>query len=115
MLASNKRASRTSSWTRRDPAHQGSVDGNYLLYQHYGLPFSQPASYVPSGSFADGITCYTGTGHFNTSNGGWLRNNTFDTGIVNQSSIDLSLAVDKALGWVYPSSGLVQVTVCNLP
>jgi hypothetical protein len=110
----------------------------YLLYQHFGLPFFAPGGYAPTGSFADGtawplalpqycseaaaasknndgITCYSGASGYNNTNGGWLRNSTFDTGITNQSSIDVSPAVDKALGWVYPSSGLVQVTVSNLP
>jgi hypothetical protein len=110
----------------------------YLLYQHVGLPFFGSAGYAPSGNFADGtawpialaqycseaaagsknndgITCYSGTTRYNNTNGGWLRNNTYDAGITNQSSIDLSPAIDKALGWVYPSSGLVQVTVGGLP
>jgi len=112
----------------------------YLLYQHYGLPFFQTGGYAPTGSFADGslgtwptslaqdcseaaaasknsdgITCYGGTSPYNTANGSWLRNNTYNAGVTNQSSIDLSPAVDKALGWTYPSSGLVQVTVSSLP
>jgi hypothetical protein len=121
----------------------GSAGGNlrrtyyYLLYQHDGLPFFQSAGYQPSGAFSDGtawptalarycseaaaassnanvVTCYSGA-LYNNGNGAWLRDNTFDSGITNQSSIDLSPAVDKALGWVYPSSGLVQVTVGALP
>lgn len=113
----------------------------YLLYQHYGLPFFQRVSYQPSGSFADGttwptalapycseaaaaaantahadgITCYGGTSSYNNDNGGWLRDGTYDSGITNQSSIDLSPAVNNALGWVYPSSGLVLVMVNALP
>ncbi len=110
----------------------------YLLYHHYGLPFFQPGGYAPSGSFADGtawpvalaqdcseaaaasknsdgITCFGGPSGYNATNGGWLRNNTYNAGITNQASIDVSPAVDKALGWVYPSSGLVQVTVGGLP
>jgi hypothetical protein len=110
----------------------------YLLYQHFGLPFFLPGGYAPSGSFADGtawpsvlvqlcaeaaaasknsdgITCYTGATGYNSTNGGWLRNTTYNAGITNQSSIDVSPAVDKALGWVYPSSGLVQVDVSALP
>jgi hypothetical protein len=110
----------------------------YLLYQHYGLPFFQGVSYSPSGSFADGsawpswlkmycseaaaaaatadgVTCYSGPAPYNNGNGGWLRDGTYDSGITNQSSIDLSPAVDSALGWTYPSSGLVQVTVSALP
>lgn len=122
----------------------GATGGNlrrtyyYLLYQHNGLPFFQSAGYKPSGSFADGsawppalahhcseaaaasvnsdgVTCYNGTSPYNNTNGGWLRDSMYDTGITNQSSIDLSPAVDKALGWVYPSSGLVLVTVSALP
>jgi hypothetical protein len=108
----------------------------YLLYQHDGLPFFQAAGYAPTGSFqdgtawptalpqycseaaaasqnSDGITCYSGG--YNTANGGWLRNGTYNAGIANQASIDVSPAVDKALGWVYPSSGLVQVSVSGLP
>ncbi len=110
----------------------------YLLYQHYGLPFFQSASYKPSGSFADGsawplalaqycseaaaatansngVTCYTGASQYNKGNGGWLRDGTYDSNIANQSSIDMSPAVDKALGWIYPSSGLVLVSVSALP
>lgn len=110
----------------------------YLLYQHYGLPFFQSVSYSPSGNFqdgtawpvtlaqecaeavaasdnSDGITCYSGSTGYNANNGGWLRSNTYDAPVLNQSSIDLSPAVDKALGWTYPSSGLVQVYVGGLP
>jgi hypothetical protein len=109
----------------------------YLLYTHDGLPFFQPSGYSPSGSFTDGnwptaipqgcsesslasvnkdgITCGGGPGGYNAHNGGWLRGGTYDKGITNQSSIDLSPAVDKALGWTYPSSGLIQVDVSALP
>lgn len=110
----------------------------YLLHQHYGLPFFQSAGYKPSGSFADGsawpsalpqycseaaaaaansdgMSCYSGASSYNNTNGGWLRDGTYDSGITNQSSIDLSPAVDNALGWVYPSSGLVLVTISSLP
>ncbi len=92
----------------------------YLLYQHYGLPFFQAASYTPTGPFADGvnwplalpqycseaaaasknsdgIACYGGTAPYNNANGGWLRNNSYDTGVTNQSSIDLSPMVNKDL------------------
>jgi hypothetical protein len=109
----------------------------YLFYQHYGLPFFQSGGYRPTGSFTDGtawpialpqecseaaaasknndgINCSSGSG-YNNYNGGWLRNNTYNSPVLNQSSIDVSPAVDKALGWVYPSSGLVQVTVSALP
>ena len=112
----------------------------YLLYTHDGLPFFQPPGYSPSGNFADGslgtwptalpqdcsesteaslnndgMTCGGGADGYNAHNGGWLREGTYDQGITNQSSIDLSPAVDKALGWTYPSSGLVQVNVNTLP
>jgi hypothetical protein len=109
----------------------------YLLYTHNGLPFFQPSGYSPSGNFADGnwptvlpqgcsestvaslnndgITCGGGPNGYNAHNGGWLRSGTYDQGISNQSSIDLSPAVNKALGWQYPSSGLVQVNVSALP
>jgi hypothetical protein len=110
----------------------------YLLYQHAGLPFFTPGGYAPSGNFADGtawpgalaqycaeaaaaaknsdgITCYAGPSGYNATNGGWARNGTYNAGIANQASIDVSPAVDKALGWVYPSSGLVQVNVSALP
>ena len=109
----------------------------YLLYTHDGLPFFQPPGYSPSGNFADGnwptaltrgcsesavasinndgIACSGGPNGYNAHNGGWLRQGTFDQGITNQSSIDLSPAVDKALGWTYPSSGLIQVNVSALP
>lgn len=112
----------------------------YLLYTHNGLPFFQPPGYSPSGNFADGslgtwptalpqycsestdaslnndgITCGGGANGYNANNGGWLRSGTYNQGITNQSSIDLSPAVNKALGWTYPSSGLVQVNVNNLP
>ena len=108
----------------------------YLLYTHDGLPFFQPSGYSPSGNFTDGnwptalsqgcseasfasvnndgAPCGVPNG-YNAHNGGWLRNSTYDKGITNQSSIDLSPAVDKALGWTYPSSGLVQVDVSALP
>ncbi len=109
----------------------------YLLYTHNGLPFFQPSGYSPSGNFTDGkwptavpqgcsestvasvnndgITCGGGPIGYNANNGGWLRAGTFDKGITNQSSIDLSPAVNKALGWVYPSSGLINVNVSGLP
>ena len=109
----------------------------YLLYIHNGLPFFQPSGYSPSGNFTDGnwptalpqgcsestlasankdgITCGGGPNGYNAHNGGWLRGGTYDKGITNQSSIDLSPAVDKALGWTYPSSGLIQVNVSALP
>src|SRR6266487_1663880 len=64
---------------------------------------------------SDGITCGGGPIGYNANNGGWLRAGTFDKGITNQSSIDLSPAVNKALGWVYPSSGLINVNVSALP
>src|SRR6266566_4061319 len=109
----------------------------YLLYTHNGLPFFKPSGYSPSGNFTDGkwptavpqgcsestvasvnndrITCGGGPIGYNANNGGWLRAGTFDKGITNQSSIDLSPAVNKALGWVYPSSGLIKVNVSGLP
>ena len=109
----------------------------YLLYTHNGLPFFQPSGYTPSGNFTDGnwptaipqecsessvasvnndgITCGGGLFGYNAHNGGWLRGGTLDKGIANQSSIDLSPAVNKALGWVYPSSGLIDVNVSALP
>ena len=109
----------------------------YLLYTHNGLPFFQPSGYSPSGNFTDGtwptalplgcsesslaslnndgLTCGGGPNGYNSHNGAWLREGTYDQGISNQSSIDLSPAVNKALGWVYPSSGLVQVNVSGLP
>jgi len=109
----------------------------YLLYTHAGLPFFSASSYSPSGNFADGnwptvlpkgcseavvasvnndgITCGGGPGGYNAHNGGWLRGGTYSQGIANQSSIDLSPGVDKALGWTYPSSGLIKVNVSALP
>ena len=109
----------------------------YLLYIHNGLPFYQPSGYSPSGNFTDGnwptalpqgcsesamasvnkdgITCGGGPDGYNAHNGGWLRRGTYDKGITNQSSIDLSPATNKALGWTYPSSGFVQVNVSALP
>jgi hypothetical protein len=110
----------------------------YLLYTHAGLPFFQASSYSPSGNFADGsnwptalpqgcsesvgaslnndgITCGGGPDGYNAHNGGWLRGGSYDQGIANQSSIDLSPGVDKALGWTYPSSGLIKVNVSALP
>ncbi len=109
----------------------------YLLYTHDGLPFFQPSGYSPSGNFTDGnwptvlpkgcsestgaslnndgMTCGGGADGYNAHNGGWLREGSYDQGITNQSSIDLSPAVDKALGWTYPSSGLIQVNVSALP
>jgi hypothetical protein len=111
----------------------------YLLYQHSGLPFFQSAAYAPSGTFADGtawpsampyrcaetaaaslnndhITCAGSMpSAYNGNHGAWLRDGTNDAPILNQSSIDLSPAVDAALGWTYPSSGLVLVNVGFLP
>ncbi|HZU66062.1 MAG TPA: hypothetical protein VFA09_02190 [Ktedonobacteraceae bacterium] len=110
----------------------------YLLYMHAGLPFYSAPSYSPTGNFADGtnwptalpqgcaetvvaslnndgITCGGGPSGYNANNGGWLRDGTYDQGITNQSSIDLSPGVDKALGWTYPSSGLIKVNVGGLP
>lgn len=109
----------------------------YLLYTHNGLPFFQPSGYSPTGNFTDGnwptaipqgcsessvaslnndgIACGGGPGGYNSNNGGWLRGGTYHKGITNQSSIDLSPAVDKALGWTYPSSGIIQVNVSALP
>lgn len=109
----------------------------YLLYDHNGLPFFQSSGYSPSGNFADGawpttlplscseasvasvnndgMTCGGGPNGYNNHNGGWLRSGTYNQGITNQSSIDLSPAVNKALGWTYPSSGLIQVNVSGLP
>ncbi|MDQ6661855.1 MAG: hypothetical protein M3Z24_12945 [Chloroflexota bacterium] len=109
----------------------------YLLNTHYGLPFFQSAGYSPSGNFSDGnwptalpqgcsestvasvnndgITCGGGPNGYNAHNGGWLRGGTYDKGITNQSSIDISPAIDKALGWTYPSSGLLQVNASTLP
>ena len=109
----------------------------YLLYAHDGLPFFQPSGYSPSGNFADGNwpttlpkacseasvasvnnngrSCGAGPDGYNNHNGGWLRDGTYSQNITNQSSIDLSPAIDKALGWIYPSSGLIQVNVSGLP
>jgi hypothetical protein len=109
----------------------------YLLYTHGGLPFFQSSGYSPSGNFSDGtwptaipqgcseaskasvnndgVTCGGGADGYNAHNGGWLRGGSFDKGITNQSSIDLSPGVNKALGWIYPSSGLIQVNVSALP
>lgn len=110
----------------------------YLLYKHNGLPFFQSAGYAPTGTFrdgtawpgavaqncaeavgasvnSDGMTCYASPGQYNGGNGGWLRGGTYDAPIANQSSVDLSPAMDRALGWTYPSSGLVQLYVGGLP
>jgi hypothetical protein len=110
----------------------------YLLYQHAGLPFFQSSGYLPSGGFndstawptslnrycseasaasisSDKLVCAPGTGTYNQTNGSWDRTGFYDHPVLNQSSIDLSPGVDKALGWTYPSSGLVQLTVAALP
>lgn len=110
----------------------------YLLYQHFALPFFQPAGYAPSGTFADAtswpsvlpqycpeaaaasttddsVPCATPFANYNGNNGAWLRDGTFQGPILNQSAIDLSPAVDAALGWQYPSSGFIQVNVARLP
>jgi hypothetical protein len=110
----------------------------YLLYQHDGLPFFQPAGYSPTGSFKDttnwpvalptycpesaaasvtddGFNCAPGLAGYNAHAGAWGRNNAFNAPITNQSAIDLSPAVDAALGWTYPSSGFIVVTVSRLP
>jgi hypothetical protein len=110
----------------------------YLLYQHGGLPFFQPASYLPTGSFKDttnwpaplptfcpesapasinddGFNCAGGLTGYNAHAGAWVRNGTFNNPILNQSAIDLGPAVDAALGWTYPSSGFIVVTLWRLP
>jgi hypothetical protein len=114
----------------------------YLLYQHGGLPFFQSSAYSPTGSFADGsawptwlkmfcseaaaasassngVACYTGTSAYNSkngsNNGGWLRDGTYQSSITNQASIDMGPPTVAALGWTYPSSGLVLVNVSALP
>lgn len=110
----------------------------YLLYQHFALPFFQPGGYAPSGTFADatnwptvlprycpeaaaassvdnGMACATAFANYNGNNGAWLRDGTFQGPILNQSAIDLSPAVNTALGWTYPSSGFIQVDVARLP
>ncbi len=111
----------------------------YLLYQHGGLPFFPATAYQPSGSFADGsawptalplfcaetagaainqdgMTCAgNATGSYNGNQGAWLREALHDGPILNQSSVDLSPAVDAALGWTYPSSGLILIDVAKLP
>ena len=110
----------------------------YLLYKHGGLPFFQPASYMPTGSFKDttnwpaplpmfcpesapastvdyGFDCASGLAGYNANAGAWNRNDNFDHPITNQSAIDLSPAVDAALGWTYPSSGFIVVNVSRLP
>lgn len=110
----------------------------YLLYQHGGLPFFQPASYSPTGSFKDStnwpaalpmfcpesapasinddaFNCAPGLASYNANAGAWARNGSFNDPILNQSAIDLSPAVDAALGWTYPSSGFIVVNVSRLP
>ena len=111
----------------------------YLLYGHAGLPFFGAGAYAPSGTFADGtawpaalptfcaetivasintdgMACAGGPGSgYNANHGAWLRDGTNDAPVLNQASIDLSPAVDAALGWTYPSSGLVAVDVTRLP
>jgi len=64
----------------------------------------------------DGVTCVgKPSSGYNANHGAWLRDGTNDAPILNQASIDLSPAVDAALGWIYPSSGLVSVNVAGLP
>jgi hypothetical protein len=110
----------------------------YLLYQHTGLPFFQPAGYSPTGSFKDttnwpaalpafcpesapastnddGFNCAPCLAGYNANAGAWGRNGAFNAPILNQSAIDLSPAVDAALGWPYPSSGFIVVTTSRLP
>ena len=110
----------------------------YLLYKHGGLPFFQPASYMPTGSFMDttnwpaalpmfcpesapastvdfGFNCAPGLANYNANAGAWARSGTFNNPILNQSAIDLSPAVNAALGWKYPSSGFIVVSVSRLP
>lgn len=111
----------------------------YLLYQHYALPFFQPAGYAPSGTYADTTAwppvlptfcpesaaasvnndAWTCAGSFpqnyNGNNGAWLRDGTHDTSILNQSAIDLSPGVNTLLGWTYPSSGYIIVNTWQLP
>jgi hypothetical protein len=110
----------------------------YLLYQHGGLPFFQTGFYQPTGSYADttawppqmptycpeaslasvnedNAPCASGLRGYNANAGDWLRTGTFDAPILNQSGIDLSPAVDTALGWTWPSSGFIRVNIERLP
>ncbi|MGH2484409.1 MAG: hypothetical protein ACRDHE_00205, partial [Ktedonobacterales bacterium] len=110
----------------------------YLLYQHYALPFFQPAAYSPSGNFADAtnwpvvlpqncaeasaasvnndnVACATPYAGYNANNGAWLRGGSFDGPILNQADIDLGPSEDTALGWIWPSSGYVRVNTSRLP
>jgi hypothetical protein len=109
----------------------------YLLYKH-GTPFFHSTLYSPTGTFVDGtrwpsllpigcaetvvasindrgMACGGGPSSYNANNGSWLREDMYDNPILNQASIDLSPAMDTALGWTYPSSGLVEVDVSGLP
>lgn len=110
----------------------------YLLYQHYALPFFQPAAYQPTGAFADAtnwptvlpqncaeasaasvnndnVACATPYSGYNGNNGAWLRGGSYDGPVLNQAGIDLGPAEDTALGWTWPSSGYVQVNTSRLP
>ena len=110
----------------------------YLLYQHDGLPFFQPAGYSPTGSYADAtswppvlplycpeasaastnndnVSCAASFPNYNAHAGAWLRGGTYGNPIVNQAGIDLSPGVDAALGWTWPSSGFVGVNLSRLP
>ncbi len=108
----------------------------YLLYQHDQLPFFQSAAYSPTGPFKNGTAWPTaipqncpeatlasvnndsstcGDSGYNTNNGAWLRDGSYNSPILNQSGIDLSPATDSSLGWVWPSSGFVFVNVARLP
>jgi hypothetical protein len=110
----------------------------YLLYFHNGLPFFGADGYAPTGTFQsgtnwptvlplecseaayasqniDGSICTSSNGQYNGGSGAWLRSGFYNSPILNQAAIDLSPAIDKALGWVYPSSGYVYVNVGRLP
>lgn len=108
----------------------------YLLYKHQALPFFQPSAYAPRGPYADStnwppvLPAYCAeaalasvnddrapcaANGYNNHASLWLRNGTYHSAVLNQASIDLSPAMDAALGWTYPSSGFVQVNVSRLP
>jgi hypothetical protein len=102
------------------------------------MPFFQPPSYAPTGSFADAsawpivlptacpeasaasvnddhATCAAPYASYNTHAASWLRGWSYDDPVLNQSGIDLGPSVDRALGWRWPSSDFVSVNVARLP
>jgi hypothetical protein len=74
------------------------------------MPFFQPPSYAPTGSFADASAWPS---VLPTACPEASAASVNDDPVLNQSGIDLGSTVDRALGWRWPSSGFVAVNVAR--